>query len=60
MDSTIPVVVDADVISFIFKDHQLSPASLTVSLMIESRRVRAIELRALGIGRHASPARSLQ
>jgi hypothetical protein len=41
MDSTTPVVVDTDVISFIFKDHQLAPAyqailagrSLTVSLI---------------------------
>jgi predicted nucleic acid-binding protein len=41
MDSATPVVVDADVISFIFKDHQLSSAyqailagrSLTVSLV---------------------------
>src|ERR1700685_3604988 len=41
MDSATPVVVDTDVISFIFKDHQLSPAyqailagrSLTVSLV---------------------------
>jgi predicted nucleic acid-binding protein len=41
MDSTTPVVVDTDVISFIFKDHQLAPVyqailagrSLTVSLI---------------------------
>jgi hypothetical protein len=41
IDSTTPVVVDTDVISFIFKDHQLAPAyqailagrSLTVSLV---------------------------
>jgi predicted nucleic acid-binding protein len=41
VDSAIPVVVDTDVISFIFKDHPLSPAytkilagrSLTVSLV---------------------------
>jgi predicted nucleic acid-binding protein len=41
MDSTTPVVVDTDVISFIFKDHHVAPAyqeilagrSLTVSLI---------------------------
>jgi len=41
MDSTTPVIVDTDVISFIFKDHQLAPVyqailagrSLTVSLI---------------------------
>src|ERR1700689_5412913 len=41
MDSATPVVVDTDVISFIFKDHSLAPAyqailagrSLTVSLI---------------------------
>ena len=41
IDSTTPVVVDTDVISFIFKDHQLAPAYqailagrfLTVSLI---------------------------
>ena len=41
MDSVTPVVVDTDVISFIFKDHQFGPAdpailagrSLTVSLI---------------------------
>jgi len=30
MDSATPVVVDTDVISFIFKDHELSPAYQTI------------------------------
>ncbi len=59
MASTTPVVVDTDVISFIFKDHQLAPAyqailagrSLTVSLITLAEIGYGMEARTWGIRR---------
>jgi predicted nucleic acid-binding protein len=67
MDSTTPVVVDTDVISFIFKDHQLAPAyqailagrSLTVSLITLAEIEYGMEAKNWGIRRRELMGRFL-
>jgi predicted nucleic acid-binding protein len=67
MDSSTPVVVDTDVISFIFKDHQIAPAyqailagrSLTVSLVTLAEIEYGMEIKNWGTRRRDLMSRFL-